>query len=45
VVTTINAWNRIAISLGAFPGHVGQDYSRRGESSHGSSGDASGVIA
>jgi AhpD family alkylhydroperoxidase len=23
VVTTINAWNRIAISLGAFPGHGG----------------------
>jgi AhpD family alkylhydroperoxidase len=23
VVTTINAWNRIAISLGAFPGHAG----------------------
>jgi AhpD family alkylhydroperoxidase len=23
VVTTINAWNRIAISLGAFPGHTG----------------------
>ncbi|WP_433964905.1 carboxymuconolactone decarboxylase family protein [Tunturiibacter gelidiferens] len=23
VITTINAWNRIAISLGAFPGHVG----------------------
>lgn len=23
VITTINAWNRIAISLGAYPGHVG----------------------
>jgi AhpD family alkylhydroperoxidase len=23
VITTINAWNRIAISLGAFPGHAG----------------------
>ena len=23
VITTINAWNRIAISLGASPGHVG----------------------
>jgi AhpD family alkylhydroperoxidase len=22
-ITTINAWNRIAISLGAFPGHAG----------------------
>jgi AhpD family alkylhydroperoxidase len=45
VVTTINAWNRIAISLGAFPGHAGQDYSSQGESGHGSSGDASGVVA
>jgi AhpD family alkylhydroperoxidase len=44
VVTTINAWNRIAISLGAFPGHAGQDYSSHSESSH-SSGDASGVVA
>lgn len=23
VITTINAWNRIAISLGAYPGHAG----------------------
>jgi alkylhydroperoxidase family enzyme len=23
VITTINAWNRIAISLGAYPGHGG----------------------
>src|ERR1700722_5539497 len=45
VVTTINAWNRIAISLGAFPGHAGQDYSSHGESSHGSSGDTGGVVA
>ena len=45
VVTTINAWNRIAISLGAFPGHSGQDYSSHGESSRDSSGDAGGVVA
>jgi AhpD family alkylhydroperoxidase len=45
VVTTINAWNRIAISLGAFPGHAGQDYSSRSKSSHSGSGDASGVNA
>jgi len=44
VVSTINAWNRIAISLGAFPGHAGQDYSSHDESSHGL-GDASGVVA
>jgi AhpD family alkylhydroperoxidase len=46
VITTINAWNRIAISLGAFPGHgdAGQDSSSHGESSH-SPGDASGVVA
>jgi alkylhydroperoxidase family enzyme len=24
VITTINAWNRIAISLGEYPGHVGE---------------------
>jgi AhpD family alkylhydroperoxidase len=23
VITTINAWNRLAISLGAYPGHAG----------------------
>jgi AhpD family alkylhydroperoxidase len=45
VVTTINAWNRIAISLGAFPGHVGQDYSRQSESSHSDSEDTGGVVA
>jgi AhpD family alkylhydroperoxidase len=45
VVTTINAWNRIAISLGAFPGHAGQDYPNRRESSHSGPGDASGVVA
>ncbi len=44
VVSTINAWNRIAISLGAFPGHAGQD-SGQSESSRNSSGDASGVGA
>ena len=32
VITTINAWNRIAISLGAYPGH--------GDSGHGGSGQA-----
>src|SRR5271170_2571936 len=37
VITTINAWNRIAISLGAFPGHgdASQDCSSHDESSHG----------
>jgi len=25
VITTINAWNRIAISLGAYPGHAGTE--------------------
>ena len=45
VITTINAWNRIAISLGAFPGHAGTDYSSHSESGHGSSGDAGGVVA
>ena len=45
VITTINAWNRIAISLGAFPGHAGQDYSSHSESGHGSSEDAGGVVA
>jgi len=46
VITTINAWNRIAISLGAFPGHgdAGQDCSSHDESSHGL-GEASGVVA
>jgi AhpD family alkylhydroperoxidase len=27
VITTINAWNRIAISLGAYPGHCGGEKS------------------
>jgi len=45
VVSTINAWNRIAISLGAFPGHAGQDDSERSESSHGNSKGAGGVGA
>jgi AhpD family alkylhydroperoxidase len=45
VVSTINAWNRIAISLGAFPGHAGQDFSSHDESNHGSSENTSGVVA
>lgn len=43
-ITTINAWNRIAISLGAFPGHAGQDDSDHAESNHGA-GEAGGVTA
>jgi AhpD family alkylhydroperoxidase len=45
VITTINAWNRIAISLGTHSGHgSGQSSSahgsaNHGESSHGCSGD------
>jgi hypothetical protein len=35
VITTINAWNRIAISLGAYPGH--------GASGQGRSEDEGGV--
>lgn len=42
VITTINAWNRIAISLGAFPGHDG---TRHGESNVDRSIDSGGVVA
>lgn len=28
-ITTINAWNRIAISLGAYPGHAGTETTER----------------
>ena len=41
-ITTINAWNRIAIALGAYPGH---GISRRGVSEGADSGDAGGVRA
>jgi alkylhydroperoxidase family enzyme len=42
LITTINAWNRIAISLGAFPGHGRANHS---ELSHRSAEDAGGVVA
>jgi AhpD family alkylhydroperoxidase len=29
-ITTINAWNRIAIALGDFPGHGGEDFHPEG---------------
>jgi AhpD family alkylhydroperoxidase len=31
VITTINAWNRVAISLGSFPGHAGKSIKRTTE--------------
>jgi AhpD family alkylhydroperoxidase len=40
VITTINAWNRLAISLGAYPGH---DSSGANSSEQSSSGDAGEV--
>ncbi len=48
VITTINAWNRIAISLGSFPGHGSAGHSSSvgdGESSVAGSSDAGGVVA
>ena len=42
VITTINAWNRIAISLGAYPGHGNANH---GEPNRERSSDAGGVIA
>jgi AhpD family alkylhydroperoxidase len=44
VITTINAWNRIAIALGSYPGHnSSHGNTSHVESNHGSSGDVGGV--